>query len=53
MAKTLIKRILSLLTALILVMTMIGYTDTTVITHADKQADLEKELADLKEQQDK
>lgn len=53
MAKSLIKRILSLLTALILVMTMIGYTDTTVITHADKQADLEKELADLKEQQDK
>lgn len=53
MAKTLIKRILSLLTALILVMTMIGYTDTTVITHADKQADLEKELADLKKQQDK
>lgn len=53
MAKTLIKRILSLLTALILVMTMIGYTDTTVITHADKQADLEKELAELKEQQDK
>lgn len=53
MAKSLIKRILCLLTALILVMTMIGYTDTTVITHADKQADLEKELADLKEQQDK
>lgn len=53
MAKSLIKRIVSLLTALILVMTMIGYTDTTVITHADKQADLEKELADLKEQQDK
>lgn len=53
MAKSLIKRILSLLTAMILVMTMIGYTDTTVITHADKQADLEKELADLKEQQDK
>lgn len=53
MAKSLIKRTLSLLTALILVMTMIGYTDTTVITHADKQADLEKELADLKEQQDK
>lgn len=53
MAKSLIKRILSLLTALILVMTMIGYTDTTVITHADKQADLEKELAELKEQQDK
>lgn len=53
MAKSLIKRTISLLTALILVMTMIGYTDTTVITHADKQADLEKELADLKEQQDK
>lgn len=52
MAKSLIKRTISLLTALILVMTMIGYTDTTVVTHADKQADLEQELADLKEQQE-
>lgn len=52
MARSLIKRTISLLTALILVMTMIGYTDTTVVTHADKQADLEQELADLKEQQE-
>ncbi len=47
-----LKRILSVTLAIIITMAAVGFTDTTVTTHADKQSDLEDKLADLAERRE-
>ncbi len=45
-----IKRILSVLVAVVIAMTAIGYSDVTITTHADKQSDLEEKLEKLEKE---
>lgn len=52
MANT-IKRILSLITAFVIVATAVGYTGTTVSTHATTQSELEEKLENLQKEQKK
>lgn len=53
MAKSVIKRIISVLLAVVTVATCIGYSGTSVVTHAATQSELEQKLKDLQKEQEK
>lgn len=53
MAKSVIKRIISVLLALVTVATCIGYSGATLTTHATTQSELEEKLENLKKDQKK